>query len=152
MRTRAMPVSWALLAAASAVWGCVATVQDGQPSVTVLGSDAADRGRAEFVRSCASCHGVDGRGGGPVAAVLRSPPPDLTTLAVRATGRFPRERVIAVMTGDMPEAAHGTREMPVWSDRFGEAGDGASVAASLYARERMEAIVTYLASIQRAGP
>lgn len=153
MTTRSMGAPWGLLTVLLALSACVATVEgDGRTTVSVLGRDAAGRGREEFVRACAPCHGIDGRGGGPVAAALRSPPPDLTTLTARATGRFPREHIIAVMTGEIPEPAHGTREMPVWSDRFSPQGGGAAAAASIYARQRMEAIVTYLASIQRVDP
>ena len=143
----------AVLVVLGALCACVATVDEGgRTTVSVLGRDAVDRGREEFVRTCASCHGVDARGGGPVAAALRTPPSDLTTLAAGADGRFPRERVIAVITGDVPEAAHGTRDMPVWSDRFGPGVVGATAAASIYARQRMEAIVAYIASMQPAVP
>src|SRR5690625_6298082 len=37
-----------------------------------------ERGHAAFITSCASCHGEDGRGGGPVAEFLTIPVPDLT--------------------------------------------------------------------------
>jgi len=142
---------WAIVAASSALWGCSATMQhDGQPPEATQPGAAIVGGRDAFVRACASCHGADGRGGGPVAAALRSPPPDLTTLTRRATGRFPRERVIAVLSGDMPEAAHGNKELPVWSERFAPRADGASATTPTDAR--MEAIVDYLASIQRTGP
>ena len=44
-------------------------------------------GRA-FATHCASCHGTDGRGAGPVAAALRTPPADLTRTS-RAPRRIP---------------------------------------------------------------
>jgi len=34
-------------------------------------------GRDSFDRYCAACHGVDGRGTGPVASALRTRPADL---------------------------------------------------------------------------
>ena len=55
-------------------------------SLTVAFATAAqaedfDAGKAEFQSSCASCHGTDGKGNGPVSEQLKVPPPDLTILA-----------------------------------------------------------------------
>jgi len=144
MRGTCTVVALALLAAA-----CSMTIgHEEPPATTIVSAEPTHRGREEFVRACASCHGLDGRGGGPVVAALRMPPPDLTTLAARTMGRFPRERVIAVVTGEMPEAAHGTRELPVWAERF-NTPPGAADPASVATRERLESIVSYLESIQR---
>jgi mono/diheme cytochrome c family protein len=146
---RALRVTVAL--AAATVWGCSMTMQhESREAEAPHTSAAVVAGREEFVRACATCHGVDGRGNGPVVAALRSQPPDLTTLTRRATGRFPRERVVAVLAGDMPEAAHGTKELPVWGARFAPHAAGAEETAPT--DERMAAIVDYLASIQRTGP
>ena len=50
---------------------------------------------------CAPCHGKDGKGRGPVAEALKTLPADLTTLAARNGGAFPKDRVRAfVTTGD----------------------------------------------------
>ena len=69
-----------------------------------------------FAFYCATCHGRDAKGGGPVAAALHTPPADLTAIARRNGGAFPRARVEAMVTHGMagPEA-HGTSEMPVWN-------------------------------------
>ena len=104
-----------------------------------------DDGRDWYVRACASCHGVDGRGGGPVASALRVPPSDLTALAERG-GTFPRRYAIAVTTGAQEITGHGTREMPVWSERFGTGAEG---VASAYARRRVEMLADHLESLQR---
>ncbi|HZP41681.1 MAG TPA: c-type cytochrome [Candidatus Binatia bacterium] len=111
-----------------------------------LGGDPAAAGGAIYRRACASCHGLDARGDGAVAAALRVPPPDLTRLAARNAGTFPRARVLDVITGRAPLAAHGTREMPVWNERF---GPGAGHVASFWARRRDELLADYLASVQR---
>jgi mono/diheme cytochrome c family protein len=111
-------------------------------------SGPADEGRQAFVRACAPCHGVDGRGDGPVAPALRGGAPDLTLLRTRNGGVFPRALVIATITGDHEVLGHGTREMPVWSERFGS-GSGAAAAASLYARRRLELLADHLESLQR---
>jgi mono/diheme cytochrome c family protein len=107
----------------------------------------ADEAGERYRRACGSCHGIGGRGDGPVASSLRVPPPDLTTLAARHGGTFPRALVVGMITGDYPVDAHGTRDMPVWSERF-EDGSGATAAASFYARRRTELIADYVASLQ----
>jgi mono/diheme cytochrome c family protein len=101
-----------------------------------------------YGRACASCHGVDGRGDGPVAAALRVPPADLTSLAERHGGTFPRDYVIAIITGEQNVSGHGTREMPVWSEHFGTVF-GATAPAAIYARRRLELLADHVASLQR---
>jgi mono/diheme cytochrome c family protein len=64
---------------------------------------------------CASCHGIDGKGGGPAASALKTPPADLTLLSKKNGGKFPTERVRSYIDGTGSKiAAHGSREMPVW--------------------------------------
>jgi len=73
-----------------------------------------------FDHYCASCHGRDGKGQGPAAIVLKTPPPDLTMLT-REHGAFPRARVAAVIGGESSVPflpSHGSREMPVWGPIF----------------------------------
>jgi mono/diheme cytochrome c family protein len=77
-------------------------------------------GEALYLRYCASCHGREGKGQGPVASALRQPPSDLTTLARRAGGHFDEADVMAVIDGRRLVAAHGPREMPVWGVVFEE--------------------------------
>jgi mono/diheme cytochrome c family protein len=63
---------------------------------------------------CALCHGIDGKGGGPAAEVLKVPPSDLTTLARRNGGKYPSDHVTSAIRGDLHLPAHGSREMPAW--------------------------------------
>jgi hypothetical protein len=102
-------------------------------------------GKRLYRGACASCHGRDGRGGGPDAGRLETPPPDLTTLTTRHEGHFPRQYVIDVITGTTEVPAHGTREMPVWSDRF---GPGAGHVASIFARRQVELMTDHLQRLQ----
>ena len=106
----------------------------------------AQEGRAAYERACASCHGLDARGGGPVAPALRIAPSDLTLLAAREGGTFPRDAVVAVVTGARDVTAHGPREMPVWSVRFGPGVGGVPAA---YAQRRLDLLVDYVAAFQR---
>jgi mono/diheme cytochrome c family protein len=106
-------------------------------------------GKELYLSACASCHGASGCGDGPVARALKSAPPDLTQLARTHGGEFPRALVIETITGERTIAAHGTREMPVWSRRFGTGGFGAPAVASVYAHRNVEALTTYIESIQQ---
>jgi mono/diheme cytochrome c family protein len=75
-------------------------------------------GKQMFEQYCASCHGKDGKGGGPAVAALKTPPPDLTTMAKRSSGTFPELRVYGTIYGDIELAAHGSKDMPVWGAVF----------------------------------
>lgn len=128
--------------------GCVLTVADGHVDPPDLGADPIAAGRRAYATRCASCHGLEARGDGPVGPALTSAPPDLTWLAERNGGEFPRDYVIAVTTGDALIPAHGTRDMPVWSDRL-MPPSGAGAAASIYLRRTVEGLADYLATLQR---
>jgi mono/diheme cytochrome c family protein len=77
-------------------------------------------GQALYGNYCAVCHGDDGKGGGPMAKVLRSAPPDLTHIWMRNGGKFPLERVRKIISGETEVGSHGTREMPLWGPIFAQ--------------------------------
>jgi len=106
-------------------------------------------GRALYDATCASCHGVDGRGDGPAAAALWPPPADLTHLSERYGRKFPRKFVLEVVTGEHDVVAHGSRAMPVWSQHFGPS-EGATGATAAYARARLERLLDYIETLQVA--
>jgi hypothetical protein len=54
------------------------------------------------------------------------------------------------MSGDRALPSHGSREMPVWPQRFGQPGAPVTGMASIYARRRLEMLSDYLESIQQA--
>jgi len=105
-------------------------------------------GREVYLRHCASCHGEAGTGDGPVAASLKRPPSDLTTIAQRAGGRFDERGVMQVIDGRTLVAEHGTRSMPVWGVVFEEELEGEPYAGytSLL---RSRNLTDYLRSVQR---
>jgi mono/diheme cytochrome c family protein len=78
----------------------------------------AAAGQETFLRYCASCHGKTGKGDGPAAFVLKTPPPDLTTLSKRHEDKFPAGYVSAVLAFGESFASHGAVDMPIWGSRF----------------------------------
>jgi hypothetical protein len=132
----------ALLAFFFAVLGLDATGQQTGPRLPPL-IISSTYGRDLFEFYCATCHGRDARGGGPAAAALRTPPPDLTMTAARNGGVFPKTRVEALVAGERDLPAHGSREMPVWGPIFGALDQNDRMN-----RVRLANIVDYIASIQ----
>ncbi|HWP67179.1 MAG TPA: c-type cytochrome [Candidatus Limnocylindria bacterium] len=114
-----------------------------------LGEMPESARRELYVRLCASCHGRDGRGDGPAAAELRVPPADLTMLARRTGGTFPRERVVAVLSGERAVRAHGTTEMPIWGQRLTPGDSAAAAAGQLEQARLITALADYVESLQR---
>ncbi|MEN8160613.1 MAG: cytochrome c [Myxococcota bacterium] len=104
-------------------------------------------GRDEFQKNCASCHGIDARGGGPVAAALTTPPADLTGIASRRGGDFPADEIAAWIDGRLAPSAHGTREMPIWGAQLAKGLPPGPLTQDLV-RGRIVTLVEYLRSIQ----
>jgi hypothetical protein len=113
------------------------------------GPDTLAVARDDYREACAPCHGLDARGQGPVAPSLKIPPTDLTLLAAQHGGAFPADDVVAVIAGEREISAHGSRTMPIWSQRFGPSS-GATAAASIHTRHRLEILARHLATLQRS--
>jgi len=107
-------------------------------------------GATLFGKFCASCHGPDARGDGPVAKHLKSSPPDLTRIAQRRGGSFPADRVEQIIDGRIVVGAHGTRAMPIWGEEFTRQQIG-EPEAERGARVVIERIVNYLRGVQVAN-
>jgi mono/diheme cytochrome c family protein len=75
-------------------------------------------GQQMYAQYCAACHGTDGKGHGPLAVVLKTPPADLSTLAQRHQGKFPYDYVRSVLEFGPGFLAHGSSEMPTWGPIF----------------------------------
>jgi mono/diheme cytochrome c family protein len=103
-------------------------------------------GAGVFRNYCAACHGVDGRGDGPVAKALKSAVPDLTRLSQRNDGVFPAVHVrnTILLGADNLLPAHGSKAMPTWGPIFHEIEFDQDLG-----NVRLENIVKYLESIQR---
>lgn len=112
-------------------------------------ADVPPTGRLTYLSRCASCHGEDGRGNGPVAATLDPAPADLTTLARRNGGRFDERAVMAYIDGQRHVAAHGPRDMPVWGAVFeSEHARRDEPWPAYIALLEVRSLVDYLRSIQ----
>jgi mono/diheme cytochrome c family protein len=106
---------------------------------------AAIDGAELFATHCASCHGVQGEGDGPVAAVMQVAVPNLRTLSQRNGDTFPADTVAQFIDGrDLPQS-HGDRYMPVWGDTFTTAGEPASESV---VEQRIDALVEFLRKLQ----
>jgi len=105
---------------------------------------AARAGRAVFIRHCAACHGVEGKGDGPVASSLEAPVPDLRKLPAK-DGRFDEARVRTSIEGTQSAAAHGTRDMPVWGKVLARTGEKRGEG---WAQTEVWTLVEYVKSIQ----
>lgn len=93
-----------------------------------------EQGGKLYVQHCASCHGPDATGNGPLAVALKSLPTDLTRIK-KEDGKFPTERLQSSITGEYLVRVHGTRDMPVWGGIIG--------------RRDITLLVKYIESIQK---
>lgn len=101
-----------------------------------------------FQRFCASCHGRDGKGDGPVAPFFKLAPPDLTGLSRRSGGTFPAERVRRIIDGREVVSPHGARQMPVWGLELAMAA-GDTAQGRQQAENSIALLVDYLKTIQK---
>ncbi|WP_223412830.1 c-type cytochrome [Roseovarius aestuarii] len=74
-------------------------------------------GEETYLRYCATCHGLDASGHGPMRSVLTVQPADLTRLTAENGGVFPLFRVVQRIDGRDPLVAHGS-PMPIYGDLF----------------------------------
>ena len=108
-------------------------------------------GRQLFETHCAGCHGSAGTGDGPDAAGLGVAVPDLTTIAARNGGTFPKIEVMSTIDG-YRRAKAGAVTMPEFGAALVDApmvlvdlGDGVLTPTP----EPLVAVADYLESIQR---
>ncbi len=102
-------------------------------------------GKQLYRNYCAACHGLDGRGEGPVSRSLRKPPPDLTGLAKRHGGKFPDDYVTEVVRFGLTYSSHGSSDMPVWGPIFQDEEHYNEAAV----RQRIKNLCEYLESLQQ---
>ena len=118
--------------------------------VTPLSIAAAPTGKQDYETYCAECHGTDGKGNGPASQSLATvaQPPDITLLAARHGGKFPFAEVVDVVDGRKAIPSHARLEMPFFAVKLQNPGEGFSPDSDAAVRKRIDAIVTYVESLQ----
>ena len=76
------------------------------------------RGRELYLRHCATCHGNDADGRGPVAEDLKESPSDLRYLGKRYGMPLLTGTITRFIDGRQDVVARGPRDMPVRGRRF----------------------------------
>jgi len=110
-----------------------------------------EAGQKLYQSYCGSCHGATGAGNGPVASVLKVPPPNLQRLGERY-GRPLPDSLLAFIDGRKQVPAHGDREMPVWGrSLIFILEEDESLPEESEVREVLQSILLYLDSIQPGG-
>jgi mono/diheme cytochrome c family protein len=115
---------------------------------TAVGAAETDAGKESYIQYCGSCHGENGRGGGPVSAYLKIKVPDLTLLKKNNKGIYPMDNVMSAIDGRRTVRAHGDRKMPVWGEIFRKEAEGGKYA-ELQTLLKAKLIAEYIATIQK---
>lgn len=114
------------------------------------GAVAQDAGEWEYMNACASCHGADASGSGPVADYMSIIVPPLTGLAAANDGEFPLDDVVKIIDGRAEVRGHGSG-MPVWGAVFADplAAEISGQSVDYITRGRVLSLALYLESIQK---
>lgn len=143
--TRSLP-ALAALGGALLLMGCVPD----QGATAAQTAPVAATGAADYAQFCVACHGASGKGDGPAAAGMKPGPADLTQLARKNGGQFPRLRVMARIDGytmgktDSPMPAFG-EDMRQGPSVMFDAGDGLRVPTPA----RLVALQAYVGTLQK---
>jgi len=109
-----------------------------------ISSSPANSGKEMFNSYCAVCHGKDGKGDGPAASAMKTPPSDLTGLAKKEGGKIPSAHVAAVIRGQATTPSHGSQDMPVWGPLFSSISGGSEAQV----QQRVTNLVKYIDTLQ----
>ncbi|MCK5167151.1 MAG: cytochrome c [Rhodospirillaceae bacterium] len=123
-------------------------------SSTSIAEHSANLGKAEYVRACAVCHGASGIGDGSYGGMLTTKPSNLTLLSKNNGGVFPADRVYQAIDGRKMGAAHGSKAMPIWGERYKTEADKhysdfyGKYDSEAMVRARILSLIDYLNNIQ----
>ena len=136
------------LAAILMAISALAVAQQAQTPPTVkhvpMTNTASNSGKEMFNSYCAVCHGKDGKGNGPAASAMKTPPTDLTLLAQKDGGKYPAAHVAAVIRGQATTPSHGSQDMPVWGPLFSSISQGHEAQV----QQRISNLVAYIGTLQ----
>ena len=111
-------------------------------------------GQAEYMNSCAQCHGPGGKGDGVIAGMLNTSLPDLTQLQKNNAGVFPVAALYGLIDGTDTSGAHGSTDMPAWGMRYSFDApemlgwDYSEADRNTFVRTRILALIEYLSTMQ----
>ncbi len=128
------------LLGAFACWLSFAPSSLAQPKEPLISSI---QGPALYKAYCASCHGTDAKGNGPMAKALKNAPADLTRISLRNGGTFPLMRVSQIISGEASLSSHGNHDMPVWGPIFSHVDADQDLG-----RVRIDNLARYLRELQ----
>jgi|ERR1035438_473963 mono/diheme cytochrome c family protein len=129
------------------VLSCTIAAQDQSTKTvqhTTIKPASAASGKEMYTAYCAVCHGTDGKGGGPAASALKTPPADLTILSKNNGGKYPALKVTSAIRGTNDLPAHGSKEMPVWGPLFRQISNGHEGEV----QQRVANLTQYIESLQ----
>ena len=99
------------------MWSGILIAASTAIGMTDVYAQGTEYGKNDYLKSCARCHGVTGKGDHAPKDLIK-PPPDLTKLSENNKGVFPASRIYDVIDGRIEIMNHGKRDMPVWGDIF----------------------------------
>lgn len=126
--------------------GLIAMLYAASAPVLAATEGARQQARRDYQKYCASCHGPEGRGDGPVAQAMKAMPADLTLLSTNNDGKYPADKVREIIDGRADVKAHGPRAMPVWGKEFYVSAEG---VGQRQAQDRIEGLTNYLLLMQK---
>lgn len=94
------------LSVVTLLWGTISGGRAQQQEV-------AAAGKVPYQQYCAACHGLNGKGNGDMAKLLKVKPANLTQLREKNWGVFPFWRVYLIVDGHEEVRGHGSRDMPI---------------------------------------
>jgi len=109
-----------------------------------ISNTPANSGKEMYKSYCAVCHGLEGKGNGPAASAMKTPPTDLTGLAKNNGGKYPSAHLSAVILGQATVPSHGTADMPIWGPLLSSISQGHDAQV----QQRTANLVTYIESLQ----
>jgi len=141
-------ISLAVILIMIAAFAVVAQTTPAQTAPTVkhvpISNTASNSGKEMFNSYCAVCHGITGKGDGPAASAMKTPPTDLTALAQKNGAKYPAAHVAAVIRGQANTPSHGSQDMPVWGPLFSSISQGHEAQV----QQRVTNLVQYIDTLQ----
>lgn len=145
---KTLPVLFGIIAVIIVTSATFAQVQIKEVPLTWHQAALTD-GEELYLELCAVCHGKGGLGDGPAASAMTKAVPDLTLLAAKNDGTFPRKEVEDSIAGENRVISHGTIDMPIWGQAFENVRpDWKQFRRKALAKQRIYNLTEYLETIQ----